>query len=358
MATLPGKKATRDPLAHTAPCSFSLYRGVQAPSRVPLGPARPAFTLVELLVVIAIIGILIALLLPAVQAAREAARRGRCANNLKQLGLGLLEHHNVKGHFPHGNYNYIDSTFRTPPPYNDMQDRRCWAQDLWPYVEQGPLYERFDKYMETHRSALGFPDSHTIVPTFMCVSDTVSPKLHTYWGGFGTRTQGFSGNYVACAGSDYFNNGASNTQQRWESSARLDGLMFAISNVRIEDITDGTTTTAMLSELILTYDGPWHDIRGRYHNPAHGGVLFSTRVTPNTLVPDRFDWCIPQPEGPAPCIDTDYKMFCSVRSYHPGGVNLCMADGSVHFLADDVDSEVYEATGSRDGNEFVEGLFE
>ena len=100
----------------------------------------------------------------------------------------------VKKHFPHGNYNYVDSTFHTPAPYNNMQDRRCWAHDLWPYIEQGPLYERFDKYMETHASALGFPESHTVIPTFMCVSDPVSPKLHTYWGGLGTPTQGFSGN--------------------------------------------------------------------------------------------------------------------------------------------------------------------
>lgn len=319
------------------------------------GTGASGFTLVELLVVIAIIGLLVAVLLPAVQSAREAARRAQCTNNIRQICLGMIGHHDIHGHFPHGVYNYIDSTFHTPPPYNDTQDRRCWFHDVLPFIEQLGLYEKFDQHMQTGKSALAFPLLATPVPTFMCVSDGLSPKLNTFWGGLdGLPTQGFSGNYVACTGDDYFNpsigpNGL--PINSLVSSSQLNGLFFAISEVRVGQITDGTTHTAAISELILSPDTDSHDIRGRYYNPAHGGVFFSTRVPPNTLVPDRFNWCSDNPVERAPCVWSGSNMFVSARSYHPGGVNMGMADGSVHFVRDSVDAAAYKAAGSRDGNE-------
>jgi hypothetical protein len=221
--------------------------------------------------------------------------------------------------------------------------------DVLPYLEQGPLFSRFENFMRTNASALGFPDMHTVIPSLMCPSDGISPKLHTFWGGFGTPTQGFSGNIIACAGNGFFNQGGV------VNSANLNGIFFAQSKVRIADITgkDGTSTTAMLSELILSPDVVDHDIRGRYHNPAHGGVLFSTRLTPNNLVPDQFNWCSSRPVPRAPCIWTGTNMFVSARSWHPGGVNVCMADHSVRFVNDSIDPVLYRALGSRNGNEVV-----
>ena len=305
------------------------------------------FTLVELLVVIAIIGILVALLLPAVQSAREAARRVECVNHMKQLCLALHDHHDTKRYLPHGNYNYIDSTFSTPPPYNNTQDRRCWMHYTLPYLEQDALFDRFEKHMRTGASALAFPESDAVIEVLLCPSDMHTVKRHTFWGGIGTPTQGFSGNLIVCAGDDYFNSGGV------VNSARLNGLFFAQSKVRMPEITDGASNTAMVSELILSPDTSSHDIRGRYYNPAHGGVLFSTRIPPNTMVPDRFNWCSSTPVKRAPCIWVGTNMFVSPRSYHKGGVNLGMADGSVKFLVDTVEQNVFKASGSRDGGETI-----
>jgi prepilin-type N-terminal cleavage/methylation domain-containing protein/prepilin-type processing-associated H-X9-DG protein len=314
-------------------------------------PGRRGFTLVELLVVIAIIGILVALLLPAVQSAREAARRMQCSNNMKQTSLAMHNHHDAKGYFPHATYCYLDSTTEspsTPAPYNGAQNRRCWFHDMLPYIEQMALYDQFDTFMKTGQSALAFPGMQQVVPSMCCPSDPYSPKLKTFWGGLnGLPQQGFSGNLVVCASSDYFNPGG------YVKSAEIDGIFFAQSKTTMGEIKDGTTNTAMVSELLLSPDIGSHDIRGRYYNPSHGGVVFSTRVTPNTLVPDRFNWCSSNPIPQAPCIYTGDNMFVSVRSNHMGGVNFGLADGSVRFLNDNINATLYKALGSRNGGEVV-----
>ena len=313
---------------------------------------RCAFTLVELLVVIAIIGVLVALLLPAVQAARESARRSQCVNNLKQVALGALNYESTKKRFPHGTHNWVDryGGGATGPT---EQDRRCWMHDLWPYIEQTNLSAQFETHMKkAGASALGFPKLDTIVSSAMCPADHLSPKLHTFWGGLdGLPTQGFSGNIVACAGSLYFNKALpGETPNGPASSANQDGIYFALSEVKPADILDGLSNTLAFTEIKMVEDTDSHDLRGRYHNPTHGGVLFTTLYPPNTSRPDRFNWCALKPPADAPCLQVTSDMQIAARSYHSGGiVNAARVDGSVAALSDDVEVAVYNQLGSRNG---------
>jgi prepilin-type processing-associated H-X9-DG protein len=201
------------------------------------------------------------------------------------------------------------------------------------------------------------PKRWTVIPTLMCPSDSVRAKVNTaHHGGPGPAmtpegSQGFSGNVVVCAGNDYFNPGGS------AGSTSLNGVFFAASQVNIDDIKDGTTNTLFVSEIVLTADtSTENDIRGRYYNSRHGGVLFSSRLPPNSKTPDQMDWTRDNPPN-APAIRTSTNIFLLARSYHPGGVNVALADGSVHTMSDGVDPIVFRNLGSRHGKE-VEVVFQ
>jgi len=132
------------------------------------------------------------------------------------------------------------------------------------------------------------------------------------------------------------------------------------AQTRLDDIRDGTTNTLLASEIILVKDGPIgsgeQDIRGRYHNVRHAGALFSTKYPPNTSQPDRHNYCSNKlPE--APCTPTGTNVIVSARSYHSGGVMCALADGSVRFLSETVDSDTYHALGTRAGGEVIPGNF-
>jgi prepilin-type N-terminal cleavage/methylation domain-containing protein/prepilin-type processing-associated H-X9-DG protein len=302
---------------------------------------RRGFTLIELLVVVAIIGVLIGLLLPAVQKVREAANRMRCGNNLKQLALALHNYNGVHEAFPYGTYTQCGADTNPKP------DGRNWAMDkVLPFIEQDAFYRLVEAYSNNGANyIIGFPQRATPIPTFICPSDASSPKTLT--GGPGsTNQQGFHSNYVACGGSTAFNpaSGA-------YGGNSLDGIFYVQSATRIADITDGTSNTLLLSEIKVSTDINTHDVRGRLYNTAmQCSLMFSTLYQPNPSASDRLQWCqtmVPE----APCLGVNTSINLSARSYHRGGVNVALADGSIRFISDNVDFATWQALGTRAGSE-------
>ena len=314
---------------------------------------RRGFTLVELLVVIAIIGILIALLLPAVQAARESARRMQCSNNAKQLGLALHNYHTSFEQFPAAQYIQIDSKAAGSPKPDDWV-RWSWFAAVLPYVEQQAMADIYKDHLSKPRtgsfSYTNLPNKTTIAPTFMCPSDGANPKVHN--GSSASNSQGFHGNYMLAAGDSFFNQGG------YANSEKLNGIFYVGSSIRIAGIHDGTSNTLLSSEIILVPDGAvgsgQEDIRGRYHNVAHAGALFSTKYPPNTTEPDRHNYCLNTVKQ-APCQSTGTDVIVSARSFHPGGVTVGLADGSVRFISESIDLTLYHGLGTRAGHEPISG---
>jgi prepilin-type N-terminal cleavage/methylation domain-containing protein len=306
---------------------------------------RSGFTLIELLVVIAVIGVLMALLLPAVQKVREAANRVRCQNNLKQLGLALHNYHDANNCFPPGKFPPMS----TIDAGNDF-DRRTWLAKVLPYLEQQALYIEVEAYhtpVPPDMTWRGCPGRWIPMPTLMCPSDPANPKNITWGSSTPETSQSIHGNYVLCAGSDYFDPPDS------LDGGHLNGVFYWKSQTRLSDIADGTSTTLLGGELIVVPDLTTHDIRGRYYNDAHNGsALFSTLYPPNTPAPDRSMWCNSIPLAPCQLGNTDRVQ--SQRSYHAGLVNSLFGDGAVRSIANGVHLATYQGLGTRAGNEVVD----
>ena len=327
---------------------------------------KSAFTLVELLVVIAIIGVLVALLLPSVQSAREAARRNSCVNNLKQLTLALTNRESITGNYP--------ASFEIDPGTTLSTNNGSWSiqAKLLPFLEEGAAYAtiNFDlPWDHTDNHASGVPTRR--VPMYLCpseVNDMVrtdsygDPKVypHNYGGNFG-RWLVYDPTDSSNTGDGVF---AVNSKLR--AAQVQDGLSntFAFAEVkaftpyiRNTDTIPGPTIPDEVSQLPTdgkkklgndtnsnTGHTEWPD--GRVH---HSG--FTSVFTPNTFV--RFeDHDIDvntSKEGDSSTRPT-YAAI-TARSFHPGGVNVALLDGSVHFASDEVERDVWRAMSTRYGGE-------
>lgn len=305
---------------------------------------RRAFTLVELLVVVAIIGILVSLLLPAVQAAREAARRMQCTNQLKQIGLALHNYANALRVFPpgcivslaHNNDPLMYdpwSEAQSPTPGSGMHGT-SWMLMALPYLEQASLYDRWD----FHQAVIGNCEvAQTDVAMFYCPSRRSNVREHDRAYLLDATWAGGGNDYGGCLGSGngFKNTGAhrfgKDAARPWNAPRHL-GVFFPNSKTRFRDITDGTSQTLMLGELQRLRD-PDIDQRKSYEGWAVGGAgtLFVTAMTEDGFY---------QTGG------INNAFFESAGSDHPGGANFCLADGSVRFLSENMSSEILFYAGS------------
>jgi len=292
------------------------------------------FTLVELLVVIAIIGTLVGLLLPAVQAARESARQASCKNNLKQIGLAMLAHHDARKRFPAGYSLTVDYSL-DPNPANLHFAHRfqtnpfSWGMFLLPYLEESQVYDR-------HASLLADPNARmpaasatnglaTRPNVFACPSDTLA---RTGAGGFG------SSNYVGCYGSanEFFG-------QQVGRFTGVNGVLFWNSAVTLKDITDGGSKTILVGE-VSSKQRHWKDGVGFYngglwpgigHYLKHDGLVFRDTHPNhpiNSELPDAHMNTFGGGNG-------DHDGF---GSRHGGGAQFVFCDGSVRFLNENIHS--------------------
>ncbi|MHC5540137.1 DUF1559 domain-containing protein [Singulisphaera rosea] len=355
---------------------------------------RQGFTLIELLVVIAIIAVLIALLLPAVQAAREAARRAQCVNNLKQFGLAMHNYHSSTEVFPMGAsqcyYNYGGGSPCTT--WNNWSAHALMLN----YLEQGSLYNAINFGMEgrgtDYASAANSTGYNAKIAVFLCPSDTNGGRINDncYYGSVGPTTN---------AGGDVPPRNASPGCTGPGSFATPTSGVFAFRVAYgIRDITDGTSNTIAFSEgkagnaaqtvspgnMVMNagLSGSAYFLSA-FQNPAQvlsdlqtcsnqyvssnsgnisvghghdwgigsmGATLFNTIVTPNNT---RYIWsaCRTDCNGGCDGASMDYS---NAQSYHPGGVNVLMADGSVRFIKDSVNTQTWWGLGTRSGGEVID----
>jgi len=273
---------------------------------------------VELLVVIAIIGILIALLLPAVQSAREAARRSQCSNNLRQLGLAAHNYHGALNCFPPG-FMVVGQSNTTPGGW-------AWGVFLMPYIEQSPLRDRLSPTKYTLEQVINDPSLLPMLQTdlsiFRCPSSPIGP-LRTHQGAPNPKVA--SANYTCCRGFFSFTGTTHLTK-------RNNGVFYGESATRIQDVTDGTSNTFALGERTafgtnLGADSSWPSWCG----PGGGGAM-------NTVSSAVADW-VNNPTGTA-----------AFSSHHPGGAEFCFVDGSARFIAETIASNNAGVATGNTGN--------
>jgi prepilin-type N-terminal cleavage/methylation domain-containing protein/prepilin-type processing-associated H-X9-DG protein len=310
---------------------------------------RRGFTLIELLVVIAIIAILIGLLVPAVQKVREAGDRAQCQNNLKQLGLAAHNYHDTFKRFPAGinlpianvsgavspsNFLYKSGVIGPPPVPNQFIS---WPEALLPYFEQGNLQKQLNLFGREFINCKGpYSVGANVISLLICPADLLPNRVSVYQGQyyFGMNSYGANGG----------------TRSWFVGNMRADGVFYINSQVRIAQISDGTSNTFLFGER-YHFDPAYKDLAtlggwawANYNAPQD--YLFSTPVPINYQLPEGTK------VGP-PLYPEDDRV-CAYGSGHTGGANFCMADGSVQFLTTDTPLVLLQALSTRQGGEVAD----
>ena len=286
---------------------------------------RNAFTLVELLVVIAIIGVLVALLLPAVQQAREAARRMQCSNNMKQIGLALHNYHDTYQRLPYGSHH---------------QNRWGWQPRVLAFLEQRNAFEKLDFNVASWQGT-NIDIIRAKYPAFLCPSDPTSDRMLEEESFAGPTWVISQSDYAACIG-DYQNStGVGQTPAYGNVGGTTTEVRGMIGRwgwaAKFRDVTDGLSNTICVGECIGSF----------CITQNFGTQCFATTAHPiNYLNKSLFD-TIPTQSNPR------WDESIGFRSYHPGGAMFQMGDGSVRFLAEMIDGATYRGLASRVGGEIV-----
>jgi prepilin-type N-terminal cleavage/methylation domain-containing protein/prepilin-type processing-associated H-X9-DG protein len=366
-------------------------REENGPQQCPSISAAPrGFTLVELLVVIAIIGILIGLLLPAVQMAREAARRAQCVNNLKQMSLALLNHHDMMQSFPPGMPHCSPNKAFDPQGFMGLWKTGgtqtgvyCmgpnWLSNIMPQIEQaamndkllGCLDNEYNAPDDCDRDKTGQPYrdfGDLTFPFMLCPSSEVIETEMSAW----NLEDLDKGNYAANFGSDTFMSftspttagafgvvmpaGTAGVKQRSNDPSILGRWKAGWGQgTRLAEFTDGTSNTVLVSEVVGFDDEA--DGRGTWSWAGMGGSSFTAKYGPNSKTNDVIPACSTAIAAgdPRHCTQNQASgaVWASARSMHPGGVNATMTDGSVRFYTDNIDLAIWQALATRGYGDIV-----
>lgn len=309
---------------------------------------RSGFTLVELLVVIAIIGVLVALLLPAIQSAREAARRNACLSNFKQVGVAMHNYVSAKGHLPSGQ-NVWRGRFNCANPGGTTaavpeQIGWGWGTFILPYLEQQAIYDRMDFTQSWFANGDSFVAAATKLPVYLCPSDPQGNELmdccSPMMNGGNEEEDVAASNMAGVADSRDFQCGNGGSFARLDG----DGVLYTKSDLPIARIADGTSNTLLIGEVLGvgpgTHQGFFWVSHGVLHtaNGVNTFLQYTTRLgtPPVRGVTHSFN------EG-------------GFSSFHPGGCHFVFADGSAHYISESIDALTLAGLTTRAGEEVING---